>query len=146
MDKRKCKCGAMFTDYKNNGISIHSKCEECRSAKMRTEIKRTPIKKKQRKATGERDMFLEIWNERPHNSQLSGRPLLPIGHRDWIKQFLHVLGKGTYPELRLCKDNILLGLPDEHDNQDKFAIFVDKKEQLKRKVYESGNDNTNRTA
>lgn len=88
-----------------------------------------------RKVTGERAMFLEIWNERPHVSELSGKPLLPYGHALWHWQFAHVLNKLRFPSMRLNKENILLCLPTEQDIQDQFKVFQDRKEQLKNQIY-----------
>ena len=69
----------------------------------------TPQQKAMKKETGELQMFKEIWEERPHVSELSGKPLLPIGHFQWHWQFLHVLPKGSYPHYKLKKENIVLG-------------------------------------
>lgn len=65
-----------------------------------------------RKATGEKELFLEIWNERPHYSQISFEPL---GEPSPIN-FLHVIPKGMnkYPKFKLNKQNIVLGTDEEH--------------------------------
>lgn len=65
-----------------------------------------------RKPTGEKEVFDDIWNERPHVSQISDEPIteaMPIN-------FLHVLPKAQnkYPKLKLDKQNIVLGTADEH--------------------------------
>ena len=61
-------------------------------------------------ATGELAMFKEIWNERPHESEISGESL--YGFDVW--NFAHVLPKGSYGKYRLNKDNIVLMTRDEH--------------------------------
>ncbi len=71
-----------------------------------------------RKPTGEKQIFLEIWNERPHASQISNDP---ISHPT-PSNFLHVLPKALnkYPKLKLDKQNIVLATEQEHhfwDNQ-----------------------------
>jgi len=43
----------------------------------------------------QREMFNWIWENRSHNSELSGKKLLPKSHIQWHWQFLHVLSKGT---------------------------------------------------
>jgi len=86
-------------------------------------------------ATGELQLFLEIWSEREHISELSGKPLLNIGHSKWHWQFLHVLPKGRFKSLRLDKRNILLALPEEHDHQDRYEVFVKRKEELLLEIY-----------
>lgn len=97
-----------------------------------------PISKKKLENKPERtemDVFLELWEERPHVSELSGLPLLPKGNIKWHFQFLHVLPKGKFPSLRLSKKNILLGTPEEHDHQDRFEAFRKRKVELLKEIY-----------
>lgn len=83
----------------------------------------------------QKEMFKYIYETRKHVSELTGRPLLPIGHFKFHWQFLHVLSKGTYPYYKLNPDNILLALPEEHEKQEMFSIFNEKKEKLRREYY-----------
>lgn len=79
-----------------------------------------------RKKTGEREMFLEIWQERPHyctnkncNKWLGNEP------RTFF--FSHIKPKSVYPQLRLNKNNIQLLCFDCHqifDFGDKSKIDV----------------------
>ncbi|HXP52128.1 MAG TPA: hypothetical protein VN922_19385 [Bacteroidia bacterium] len=104
------------------------------------EKKHTPIKQKPKKATGERVMHLEIWAERPHVCFVTETPLgkepLPI-------YFMHVLGKGAYPNFRLEKKNIVLGLPEIHEQYDagttindpRFKPLLELKQKLKEEYY-----------
>jgi len=58
----------------------------------------------------ELDFFKEIWRERSHYSEVSGEYLgvfSPV-------YFSHLLTKGSHPELRLDKENILLMTFEEH--------------------------------
>lgn len=80
-------------------------------------------------------LFNSIWEERPHVSELTGKPLLPRGHPQWHWQFLHVLPKGSYPKWKLNPDNIMLGLPEEHQGQEKFSAFREKHDELRRRYY-----------
>lgn len=80
-------------------------------------------------------MFNWIWENRSHVSEISGKPLYPKGHSLWHFQFLHVLSKGAYPSYKLNPDNILLGTPEEHQKQESFQIFQDKKDLLKSQYY-----------
>lgn len=75
-----------------------------------------PISKK-RKATGELEMFQDIWNRRPHRSQFS---LTPIEEFD-VRCFAHVLPKSTHKQFRLDPRNIKLLTADEHDMQTNVA-------------------------
>jgi len=67
------------------------------------------------------DLFKEIWNEREHKSEISGRPLLPAGHFLWHFQFSHTLTKGNYGRYKFQKFNIVLMLPDEHTFWENFT-------------------------
>jgi hypothetical protein len=65
-------------------------------------------------ASGELKMFLEIWEERPHRSEVTGEPLVQPGHLLWINQFSHTLPKSIYGKIRLIKENIILMTPEQH--------------------------------
>jgi hypothetical protein len=84
-------------------------------------------------------MFNWIWENRAaengYKSELTGEPLYSKGHYLWYNQFLHVLGKQAYPSYKLNPDNILLGTPDEHNNQQDYDIFNEKYTKLKRQYY-----------
>lgn len=79
---------------------------------------------------------MEIWDERPHRSEISGLHLFPIGHFKWHWQFAHVLSKGAYPAFKFRKENIMLITPDEHENQEKYPEFIEKREALKKQYYD----------
>lgn len=70
---------------------------------------------KVRKKTGERDVFLEIWNERPH---VCSNCQAPLGDEPKTFMFSHNKGKGAHDELRLVKSNIDLHCWDCHDARD----------------------------
>lgn len=90
-----------------------------------------PVKKPKKKKRSMLEFFLEIWDERPHKSEISGDPLLPKGHPKWHFQFLHVLGKQAFPKFKLEKWNIILALPGEHDDQEQYEIFRNRRDELK---------------
>lgn len=75
----------------------------------RQPIARTKIKVKIKNPTGQLDLFKEIWNERPHVSELSGDKLMFD-----VKCFHHILTKQAYPKYLLNKDNIILLTRNEH--------------------------------
>lgn len=60
------------------------------------------------------NMFLEIWRERPHKSEISGKWL---GNEPLSCMFDHLLEKELYPELKFEKENIMLMTCDEHTNK-----------------------------
>lgn len=55
-------------------------------------------------------MFKQIWDERPHFCEVSGKPIR-FFHPAC---FSHVLAKGAYPKFRLYKKNIVLCLYEWH--------------------------------
>jgi 5-methylcytosine-specific restriction endonuclease McrA len=77
---------------------------------------------KKRKATGEKKMFFEIWEEREH---ICENCLIHLGSEPIVHYFSHIKSKGAYPELRLDKNNIQLLCMDCHyaydfQGKDKF--------------------------
>lgn len=84
-----------------------------------------PIYKDYPEFKNTKEMFLWIYGQRAMDwvSDLSGKRLLPIHHWQWHWQFLHVLSKNTYPKWKLNPNNILLGLPEEHERQNQFDLF-----------------------
>lgn len=87
------------------------------------------------KFENQREMFLYIWENREHVSQISGKQLLNINNPQWHWQFLHVLPKGTYPKYKLNPDNIILGTVSEHENQEHFKFFREKQLKLTQEYY-----------
>ena len=94
-------------------------------------------KKKQQKTEENEKMwelFREIWNERPHYSELSwiwlGREISSIF-------FHHILPKSKYKDAKFDKDNIILITGDEHstveNNPTKYGEINDRREKLKKK-------------
>lgn len=68
-------------------------------------IKRYKPLSRKRKVTGERELFLKIWEEREHICIHCNRHL---GDEPNVFYFSHIKSKGAYPELRLDPDNIEL--------------------------------------
>lgn len=81
------------------------------------------------------EMFAHIWETRPHVSEISGNPLVPKGHFKHHWQYAHILSKGAYPEFKLRPDNIILLTPTEHEQQESFPEFIEKREEMKRLYY-----------
>lgn len=87
--------------------------EGVRGKKLRTPIRpvginRADIKKK------DREFFKEIWDSRPHFSEVSGKPLNYEFSPAMFFCFSHVASKGAYPSLRHWKYNIVLTTREEH--------------------------------
>jgi len=82
------------------------------------------------------ELFNYVWNSRDHLSEVSGKPLLYHGHPQWHWQCCHILAKGPYPKYKLNPENIILMLPIEHDLQETFLEFQERKQKLKEKYYQ----------
>lgn len=87
------------------------------------------------KAKNLKELFIKIWNEREHVSEISGMPLYHQGHSLWHWQFAHILSKGAYPRYKMSEENIMLMLPSEHEKQETFDKFQERKQELKEKYY-----------
>lgn len=90
-----------FRTYTTQGILIEGTTKPLRRTKIKT----------QRKTTGEKELFIEIWAEREHvctncKEHLGDEPL--------AHYFAHILAKGKHPDLRLVKTNIMLLCFDCH--------------------------------
>lgn len=71
------------------------------------------IDKEKAELTEMRLFFLEIWNERPHKSEVSGLPL----YEPLDLFFDHLLPKKKWPQYKLCRWNIALVTWEEHTNK-----------------------------
>jgi len=144
--KHKCKfegCGSEFVKF--NGlqkycrkheiqVKLDKRIAKAKKVNPKPLKKVTPIRKGYR-VTGELKLFMEIWSERKQISEISGKPLLPPSSPFFVNQFLHILPKGKFPEMRLNKENIMLATHLEHDKQDTFKVFQDRKEKLLNQIY-----------
>lgn len=125
--QKKCalkECGESFTPYKSTDKFCSGHCYYKSDDYKNKQLKQTTknLSKKPfkfvKKSTGEKIVFEQIWNERPHVSQISGEPIREAK----AINFMHVLAKGQnkYPKFKLLKQNILLVTDQEHhywDNQ-----------------------------
>ena len=66
-----------------------------------------------RKISDRNELFLQIWTNRPHKSEVSGEYL---GSEPLTIFFHHILPKEKYPEAWLDEENIILLTFDEHTN------------------------------
>jgi len=70
----------------------------------RTDPKKPKPLQNTHKKTGELDLFLAIWNERPHICEECDEPIRCFS----VSLFHHKKPKSRYPELRLDKENVAL--------------------------------------
>lgn len=115
------KCSECGYGNKKDGI-----CECCAHVMKVIEEKkpyRIPKKSEKQKKTTAEDIafFKEIWDERPHYSEVSGEFL---GHDFNVCFFSHTLTKGSYPRFRHLKRNIVLMSFAEHQEFE----FTDRKD------------------
>jgi hypothetical protein len=83
----------------------------------------------------QKEMFEYIWDTSPHVSEISRKQLLPKGHFQWHWQFLHVLPKGSYPKYKYESDNIILATVQEHEHQNEYDYFNEKRDELRKRYY-----------
>ena len=83
----------------------------------------------------QKSLFDHIWETRPHVSEISGKPLVSKNHMMYHWQFAHILPKGAYPKYRLNPENIMLMTWEEHQSQESFEAFQQRKQELKEKYY-----------
>jgi len=79
-------------------------------------------------------VFKEIWEERPHYSEISWTPL---GREILSIYFHHILPKSTWEEAMFDKDNIILLSGDEHtlveNDPTRYEEINKRREKLKEK-------------
>ncbi len=85
-------------------------------------VKEKKVYKYVKKPTGEKEIFADIWKERPHKSEISGEPI----HEPTPSNFMHVLAKGQnkYPKYKLLKENIILADAEEHHMWDNARHLI----------------------
>lgn len=69
----------------------------------------------------QREFFLDIWEKRPHVSEVSGNPL---GHEPMTVFFSHVLSKGAEPAAKFDPMNIMLMTFEEHSTWENFKHTI----------------------
>lgn len=72
------------------------------------------IQKNNEEREGMWNFFLEIWNERKHYCEVTGKWL---GNTPKTYMFDHLIEKSAYPELKYEKDNIILCDGDIHSQK-----------------------------
>ena len=98
---------------------------------------KTPVKKYEEEMHNTvimQTFFLQIWNKRPHKSEVSGESL---GSEALSTYFHHILPKSKYPEACLDQENIILLTWEEHDQVEmdptRYEEVNKRREQLKQK-------------
>ena len=98
-----------------------SESEYCFRHKPRKPLKTSSLLSKKvekseednRNISDRNDLFLQIWEKRPHRSEVSGEFL---GNEPLTIFFHHILPKEKYPEACFDEENIILLTLDEHTN------------------------------
>lgn len=112
---KQCKFeGCTYPVFSNGYCRNHQWCRQDKNKpQISTSIhdrKDKYIKPKAKAPTGELVMFKEIWNERPHVSELNGEKLYYFD----INCFHHLLHKSSFPKFLLFKPNIILLTRNQH--------------------------------
>ena len=113
----------------NNSVFSKGKCK---FHQIRNPIKKKSFIKKKVKINVEKnqqmkDFFLEIWNTRPHVSEISGEGI----YGDFSSVYMHhILYKKKYPEAMYDSENIIILAASEHQS---VHIIPDKYEEIKRR-------------
>ena len=103
---------------------------------MKSQKERAKERKQKKKEERERmwEMFREIWDERPHYSEISWTKL---GKEILSTYFHHILPKSTYEDAKFDKSNIILLTEDEHSmvesNPTKYEEINKRRKKLKEK-------------
>lgn len=106
----------------------------CWKHKNKSPLKRSKIPSKSpvskvnvTKNTQMKDFFLEIWNSRPHVSEISGERI----YGDFSSIYMHhILLKSKYPEAMYDSENIAILAASEHQT---VHIIPDKYEEINRR-------------
>ena len=118
--KKVCKCCGKETYIQNKTKTLCSECVFKFNHKGKSRYEVTIDKKrkgvKNSKTTGEKEIFIEIWQERPHVCENCKTFL---GNEPKIWMFAHIIPKSVNRILRLVKKNIRLLCYDCHDALDK---------------------------
>lgn len=70
------------------------------------------LEEKHRNISERNELFLQIWTNRPHKSEVSGDYL---GKEPLTVFFHHILPKEKYPQAAMDEENIILLTLQEHD-------------------------------
>lgn len=125
--EKKCReCGESFAPYLSTNKYCSPHCYYKSDEHKKAEEKKKKYKYKP-KNTGQSVVFEQIWNTRPHKSQISGEPIYDATPSN----FMHILAKGQnkYPKFILLKENIVLATAEEHflwDNM-RYKVINDEK-------------------
>lgn len=110
---KKKLCKGSCNEYRY--IWAKGMCKQCYYIKNPPkQLNRTKLTYR-RKPTGEKKVFEEIWNERPH---ICVNCKDPLGNEAKTFHFAHIQSKKQHPELRLEKSNIALLCFDCHYQYD----------------------------
>lgn len=83
-------------------------------SKMSSKLHKIPdnLEEKHRNISERNELFLQIWTNRPHKSEVSGDYL---GKEPLTVFFHHILSKEKYPQAAFDEENIILLTLQEHD-------------------------------
>lgn len=131
MAKFKCWCGANADSPL--GCWKHKPKKPLKRGRIKQKIP-SNIEEKEQRSRILYELFQEIWKERQHLSEVSGKDLRTEA-LTWM--FHHILPKSKYPEAAFDKDNIILLTWEEHQLVEgdpyRYEEINKRREQLKQK-------------
>lgn len=92
-------------------------CGRCKAKKYAQRAQEKKQKENVNKATGEKLLFVTLWNTRSRFCFISGQLIKKFD----VQNFAHILPKGAYPKYRLLDRNIVLMTPENHHKQHSVA-------------------------
>lgn len=100
----------------------------CMNHKPRNPLKRCRIKPSLKPKTDLNDgkiqqrneMFISIWNKRPHRSEINNQWL---GDKCLTTFFHHILEKENYKSAEFVEENIILLTPEQHDKVEQDPLY-----------------------
>lgn len=100
------------------------------------------LKEKHRNISERNELFLQIWTNRPHKSEVSGEYL---GSEPLTIFFHHILPKEKYPEAAFDEENIILLTLDEHTNVESNIYKYDTINERRKSLLEKYGKSISRT-
>lgn len=105
---------------------------------------RKPMRARAKGNKSQVDVFARVWRERPHQCEVCGRPLFPMpddrSDREamaaWVRQFSHLLPKGSYRRAKDDTRNIRLKCHPHHDEWHEFKDHGLRYDPLWRVIFE----------
>jgi hypothetical protein len=125
MVSKKCKIEGCNSPVWGNGL--------CKNHIPKKSLKKTVSKKADGGGMEMKTFFLDVWKERTHYSEVSGKYL---GDEALSTYFHHILPKSKYSDAQYDKENIILLTLEEHDQVEMDAYRYEEVNVRRQKLLE----------